>query len=82
MKDDATPRRGGGGWDRSKGASRMLSFAAARAIVRKLKLKSKTEWEAGKDAMPLPPYYYYYRTYLFERPSFRRLFENVQEGSM
>jgi hypothetical protein len=35
-------REGGGGWN--KGTSRMLSFTAARAIARKLKLGSQREW--------------------------------------
>ena len=46
---DEEGRRGemggrGQGWN--KGTTRILSFAAARAIVRKLKLKSQEEWYA------------------------------------
>ena len=49
VKDEAKGKGGvGQGW--RKGTSRMLSFTVARAIVRKLKLESKKEWEAWRKA--------------------------------
>ena len=42
----------GQGWN--KGTSRMLSFAVARAIVRKLKLKGKKEWQAWSKSGQRP----------------------------
>ena len=51
---DALLMNGGAvpGWN--KGTSRMLPCAAARAIVRKLKLKSCKEWEAWRKAGQRP----------------------------
>jgi len=40
--------------DGNKGTSRMLSFAAARAIVRKLKLKSRPEWREWRKSGQRP----------------------------
>ena len=57
VKDEAKGKGGvGQGW--RKGTSRMLSFTVARAIVRKLKLKSKKEWKewckAGQRPCNIP----------------------------
>ena len=44
--------KGGGGWN--KGTSRMLPFAVARAIVHKLKLKGREEWQAWSKSGQRP----------------------------
>ena len=52
VAEDAKGKGGGGGW--IKGTSRMLPFAEARAIVRKLKLKSEKEWQAWSKSGQRP----------------------------
>jgi hypothetical protein len=52
VKDAEGKGKGCGAWN--KGTSRMLAFAAARAIVRKLKLKGVKEWEAWSKSGQRP----------------------------
>ena len=51
-KGKGGPWAGNGG--QNKGTSRMLPFAAARAIVRKLKLKGREEWRAWSKSGQRP----------------------------
>ena len=65
VKDAAKGSGVAGNGGQKKGTSRMLSFAVARAIVRKLKLKINKEWEAWSKSgqrpsnIPSSPYQTY-----------------------
>ena len=52
VKDAEAAKGRGKGW--IKDTSRMLPFAVARAIVRKLKLKGYKEWEAWSKSGQRP----------------------------